>query len=36
MRIRVGEWRIIYAIEEEQLVVLVIEITSRGGAHRAL
>jgi mRNA interferase RelE/StbE len=31
-RIRVGDWRISYAIEDERLIVLVIEVTPRGGA----
>ena len=35
-RIRVGDWRIIYAIEAKQLVVLVLEISPRGGAYRTL
>ena len=29
-RIRVGEWRIIYAIEDERLIILVIELAPRG------
>lgn len=33
-RIRVGDWRIIYAIEEDQLIVLVLAISPRGGAYR--
>lgn len=33
-RIRVGEWRISYAIEEDELVILVIEIAPRGNAYR--
>jgi len=33
-RIRVGEWRIIYAIEDDQLIVLVLEIAPRGSAYR--
>jgi mRNA interferase RelE/StbE len=33
-RIRVGDWRIIYALEEERLVVLVLEIGARGGVYR--
>jgi mRNA interferase RelE/StbE len=33
-RIRVGDWRIIYAIENEKLIVLVLEISTRGGAYR--
>ncbi len=35
-RVRVGDWRIIYAIKEEQLIVLVIEIAPRGGAYARL
>ena len=35
-RIRVGEWQIIYAIEDKQLIVLVLEISPRGGAYRNL
>jgi len=35
-RIRVGDWRIIYAIEDKQLIVLVLEIAPRGGAYRNL
>jgi mRNA interferase RelE/StbE len=33
-RIRVGDWRIIYAIEEDQLIVLVLAISPRGSAYR--
>jgi len=35
-RIRVGDWRIIYAIEDDQLIILVLEISPRGGAYRNL
>lgn len=35
-RIRVGDWRSVYAIEDEQLIVLVVEISPRGGAYRDL
>ena len=35
-RVRVGDWRIIYALEEERLVVVVIEIAPRGEAYRGL
>ncbi len=35
-RLRVGDWRLIYAIEDDQLVVLVIEIAPRGEAYRDL
>jgi mRNA interferase RelE/StbE len=33
-RIRVGDWRISYAVEEDQLIVLVIEVASRGDAYQ--
>jgi mRNA interferase RelE/StbE len=35
-RIRVGEWRVSYAVENDTLVVLVIEIAPRSGAYRNL
>jgi mRNA interferase RelE/StbE len=35
-RIRVGDWRISYAIEEKRLVILVLEIAPRGNAYRNL
>jgi len=35
-RIRVGDWRIIYAIEDDKLIVLVLEISPRGAAYRDL
>lgn len=35
-RIRVGDWRIIYAIEDDKLIVLILEISTRGGAYRDL
>jgi mRNA interferase RelE/StbE len=35
-RIRVGDWCIIYAIEEDRLIVLVLEISPHGGAYRDL
>ena len=35
-RIRVGDWRVIYAIEEDRLIVLVLEISPLGGAYRDL
>jgi mRNA interferase RelE/StbE len=35
-RVRVGEWRIIYAIEDDRLVVLVLEIAPRSAAYRHL
>lgn len=35
-RLRVGDWQLIYAIEDDRLVVLVIEIAPRGEAYREL
>jgi mRNA interferase RelE/StbE len=35
-RVRVGGWRILYAIEDDRLIVLVVEIAPRGGAYRDL
>ena len=35
-RIRVEDWRITYAIEDDNLIVLVTEIAPRGGAYRDL
>ena len=35
-RIRVGDWRVSYAIEEDRLIVLVLEISQRGAAYREL
>jgi mRNA interferase RelE/StbE len=35
-RLRVGDWRISYAVEENRLIVLVLEISPRGGAYRNL
>ena len=35
-RIRVGDWRIIYTIQDEVLLVVVIEIAPRGDAYRNL
>ena len=34
--IRVSNWRISYAIEDEILVVLILEISPRGDAYRSL
>jgi len=33
-RVRVGQWRISYAIENDRLVILVLEIAPRGDAYR--
>lgn len=35
-RIRVGDWRIVYAIEDERLVILIINIGPRGSIYRDL
>jgi mRNA interferase RelE/StbE len=35
-RLRAGDWRIIFAIEDDRLIVLVLEISTRGGAYRDL
>ncbi len=35
-RIRVGDWRIVYTVENEQLLVLVIRIAPRGSAYQNL
>ena len=33
-RIRVGDWRIIYAIENEKMIVLVLEVAPRGRVYQ--
>lgn len=33
-RIRVGGWRISYAVEDDQLIVLIVEVAPRGRAYR--
>ncbi|HID54737.1 MAG TPA: type II toxin-antitoxin system RelE/ParE family toxin [Anaerolineae bacterium] len=35
-RIRVGDWRIIYTIQDKQLFILAIRIAPRGSAYRNL
>jgi mRNA interferase RelE/StbE len=35
-RLRVGDWRIIYRLEDDRLIVLVVEIGPRGGAYKSL
>lgn len=35
-RVRVGDWRIIYAIQDDVLIVVVVEVAPRGGAYRKL
>ena len=33
-RLRVGDWRVIYEIRDEQLIILVLDIGPRGGIYR--
>ncbi len=33
-RIRVGQWRIIYKIEDEKLIILILTIAPRGSVYR--
>ena len=33
-RVRVGDWRISYAVESDRLIVMVLEVAPRGGAYR--
>jgi mRNA interferase RelE/StbE len=33
-RVHVGEWRISYAIEDDKLIILILEVAPRGGAYR--
>jgi mRNA interferase RelE/StbE len=35
-RLRVGDWRIVYQAKNDQLLVLVLEIGTRGGVYRSL
>lgn len=35
-RIRRGNWRISYAIEDDQLIVLIVEVEQRGNAYKDL
>jgi mRNA interferase RelE/StbE len=35
-RIRVGDWRIVYTIEEEKLIVLVVTVAPRGSVYKDL
>jgi mRNA interferase RelE/StbE len=32
-RLRVGDWRVIYSLRDEQLVVEVVKVRPRGGAY---
>ena len=33
-RLRIGDWRVIYEIEKDQLVVIVLKIATRGDVYR--
>jgi len=33
-RLRVGDWRILYELKDDRLVILVLKIAPRGGAYR--
>ena len=33
-RLRVGDWRVIYAIQNEKLMILVLKVASRGEAYK--
>jgi mRNA interferase RelE/StbE len=32
-RLRVGDWRVIYELEDDRLVMLVVDVGSRGGIY---
>jgi len=34
-RIRVGDWRILYAIEDDRLVILILDVVRRNQAYRS-
>ena len=34
-RIRIGDWRILYAIEDDRLVVIILDVVRRDQAYRA-
>jgi len=33
-RLRVGDWRIIYKIEREQLIIMVLKVAARGEIYK--
>ena len=33
-RLRVGDWRIIYELEDDRLVILVLKVAPRGGVYQ--
>ncbi|MBN1992119.1 MAG: type II toxin-antitoxin system RelE/ParE family toxin [Anaerolineae bacterium] len=32
-RLRVGDWRVIYELEDDRLVIMVLKVASRGGVY---
>lgn len=35
-RLRAGDWRITYAVQDDKLIVVVVEVAPRGGAYKGL
>ena len=33
-RLRVGDWRVIYELEDDRLVIMVLKVAPRGGVYR--
>lgn len=33
-RLRVGDWRVIYEVQDEQLIILVLKVAPRGEVYR--
>lgn len=33
-RLRIGDWRVIYELEDDRLVILVLKVAPRGGVYR--
>jgi mRNA interferase RelE/StbE len=33
-RLRVGDWRVIYELEDDRLVIMVLKVAQRGGVYR--
>jgi mRNA interferase RelE/StbE len=33
-RLRIGDWRVIYTIQDEELIILVLKVGSRGDIYR--
>ena len=33
-RLRVGDWRVIYTIQNEKLIIIVLKVASRGEAYK--